>query len=41
MKAQVLAAIRELEMARAILRGQPLNAADGADDLKKSRAGRA
>jgi DNA-binding transcriptional MerR regulator len=39
-KVQVLAAIRELEIARAILRGQPLNAADGADDLKKPRAGR-
>ncbi|RUP10293.1 MerR family transcriptional regulator [Hyphomicrobium sp.] len=37
---QILTAIRELEIARAILLGQPLNAADGADDLKKSRAGR-
>ncbi|MGO4683911.1 MerR family transcriptional regulator [Hyphomicrobium sp. 2TAF46] len=37
---QILSAIRELEIARAILLGQPLNAADGPDDLKKSRAGR-
>lgn len=39
-KVQILAAMRELEIARAILRGQPLNATDGADDLKKPRAGR-
>jgi DNA-binding transcriptional MerR regulator len=39
-KVQILTAIRELEIARAILRGQPLNMADGSDDLKKPRAGR-
>ncbi|MBS0269359.1 MAG: MerR family transcriptional regulator [Proteobacteria bacterium] len=37
---QILTAIRELEIARAILLGQPINTADGPDDLKKSRAGR-
>lgn len=34
----ILTAIRELEVARAILLGQPLSAADGAGDLKKQRA---
>ncbi|MET0407223.1 MAG: MerR family transcriptional regulator [Hyphomicrobium sp.] len=33
-------AIRELEIASAILRGQPINPAVNPEDLKKSRAGR-
>jgi hypothetical protein len=33
-------AIRELEIACAILRGQPITPASGSDELKKSRAGR-
>lgn len=37
-KVQILTAIRELEIARAILLGQPANA-DAAADLKKLRAG--
>jgi DNA-binding transcriptional MerR regulator len=40
LKVQILTSIRELEIARAILRGQPLNPTDSADDLKKPRAGR-
>jgi DNA-binding transcriptional MerR regulator len=39
-KTQILTAIRELEIACAILRGQPINPAVSSDDLKKSRAGR-
>ncbi|WP_045835816.1 MerR family transcriptional regulator [Hyphomicrobium sp. 99] len=38
-KVQILTAIRELEIARAILLGQPLNAVENGD-LKKPRAGR-
>jgi DNA-binding transcriptional MerR regulator len=34
------AAIRELEIAASILRGQPINLAANPDDLKKPRAGR-
>jgi DNA-binding transcriptional MerR regulator len=39
-KARIMAAIRELEIACAILRGQPINPAVSADELKKSRASR-
>jgi DNA-binding transcriptional MerR regulator len=39
-KNQVQGAIRELEIARAILRGQPINPIPNSDDAKKSRAGR-
>jgi DNA-binding transcriptional MerR regulator len=39
-KVQLLAAIRELEIARAILLGQPLNATGGPSEVKKSGAGR-
>jgi DNA-binding transcriptional MerR regulator len=39
-KAQILTAIRELEIACAILRGQPINPPPGSDDVKKPRAGR-
>jgi DNA-binding transcriptional MerR regulator len=39
-KTQVLAAIRELEIARAILLGQPLNQPGGSAEAKKARAGR-
>jgi DNA-binding transcriptional MerR regulator len=39
-RTQVLAAIRELEIARAILLGQPLNQPGGAAEAKKARAGR-
>jgi len=39
-KVQILTAIRELEIARAILLGQSPNATDGSDDVKKPRAGR-
>ncbi|HET6389100.1 MerR family transcriptional regulator [Hyphomicrobium sp.] len=38
-KVQISTAIRELEIARAILLGQQLNTADGAAELKKQRAG--
>jgi DNA-binding transcriptional MerR regulator len=37
---QILTAIRELEIARAILRGQPINPAASSGDAKKSRAER-
>ena len=39
-KTQISMAIRELEIACAILRGQPINPAASSDDVKKSRAGR-
>ncbi len=39
-KSQIQIAIRELEIAGAILRGQPINPAVNSDDVKKSRAGR-
>ena len=39
-KVQVLAAIRELEIARAILTGKPLNQRSGATEAKKVRAGK-
>jgi DNA-binding transcriptional MerR regulator len=39
-KAQIAIAIRELEIACAILRGQPINPVANPEELKKSRAGR-
>jgi DNA-binding transcriptional MerR regulator len=39
-KSQIQSAIRELEIACAILRGQPINPVAAPDDVKKSRAGR-
>jgi hypothetical protein len=39
-KGQIKSAIRELEIACAILRGQPINPVNNPDDVKKSRAGR-
>ena len=39
-KGQIQIAIRELELACAILRGQPINPIASPDDVKKSRAGR-
>jgi DNA-binding transcriptional MerR regulator len=39
-KVQVLAAIRELEIARAILTGKPLNQRSGTAEAKKVRAGK-
>jgi len=39
-KGQIKSAIRELEIACAILRGQPINLVASPDDVKKSRAGR-
>lgn len=39
-KGQIQSAIRELEIACAILRGQPINPLGKPDDTKKSRAGR-
>ncbi|HML28482.1 MAG TPA: MerR family transcriptional regulator [Hyphomicrobium sp.] len=39
-KSQIQSAIRELEIASAILRGQPINPVAAPDDVKKSRAGR-
>ncbi len=39
-RGQIESAIRELEIACAILRGQPINPAVGADELKKQRASR-
>jgi DNA-binding transcriptional MerR regulator len=39
-KVQVLAAIRELEIARAILTGKPLNQRSVATEAKKARAGK-
>lgn len=39
-KTGIKTAIRELEIAAAILRGQPINPAVGTDDLKKPRASR-
>jgi DNA-binding transcriptional MerR regulator len=39
-KTQILTAVRELEIACAILRGQPINPVASSDDMKKSRAGR-
>jgi DNA-binding transcriptional MerR regulator len=39
-KSQIDSAIRELEIACAILRGQPINPVANPDDVKKSRAGR-
>jgi DNA-binding transcriptional MerR regulator len=39
-KVQVLAAIRELEIARAILSGKPLNQRSAATEAKKVRAGK-
>lgn len=39
-KSQIETAIRELEIACAILRGQPINPVGKPDDTKKSRAGR-
>lgn len=40
-KVQIEKAIRELEIACAILRGQPINPAAAPDEMKKPRAGRA
>jgi DNA-binding transcriptional MerR regulator len=37
---QIKSAIRELQIACAILRGQPINPVSKSDDVKKSRAGR-
>lgn len=39
-KTQILTAIRELEIACAILRGHAINPPPSSDDVKKSRAGR-
>jgi DNA-binding transcriptional MerR regulator len=39
-KSHIQIAIRELEIASAILRGQPINPLANPDDVKKSRAGR-
>lgn len=39
-RSQIQSAIRELEIASAILRGQPINPVATPDDVKKSRAGR-